>query len=52
MNAPLKIDDRIEFPIVMPPLAAALDKALTKARELGLLDDTRDNINSHDGGVR
>jgi hypothetical protein len=33
------------------PLVVAVAKALL-ARELGLLDDTPDNINSHDGGER
>jgi len=36
----------------LPALADAMAKALAKARELGLLDDTPDNINSHDGGAR
>ena len=32
--------------------ASAAISALVQARELGLVDDTRDNINSHDGGER
>jgi hypothetical protein len=34
----------------LPALADAMAKALVQARELGLLDDTPDNINSRDGG--
>jgi hypothetical protein len=33
-------------------LADAMTNALVQARELGLIDDTPDNINSHDGGAR
>jgi hypothetical protein len=36
----------------LPALADALAKALAQARELGLLDDTPDNINSREGGGR
>jgi hypothetical protein len=35
----------------LPLLAEAVNKALARARELGLLDDT-DNINSRDGGAQ
>jgi hypothetical protein len=34
----------------LPALADAVGNALAKARELELLDDTHDNINSRDGG--
>jgi len=36
----------------LPALADAMTNALVQARELGLIDDTPDNINSHDGGAR
>ena len=36
----------------LPALADAMAKALAKARELGLIEDTPDNINSRDGGAR
>lgn len=36
----------------LPALAGAMAKALVQAHELGLLDHTPDNINSHDGGER
>lgn len=34
----------------LPALADAAAKALVQARELGLLDNTHDKFNSHDGG--
>ena len=36
----------------LPALADAVAKSLVQARELGLIEDTPDNINSHDGGGR
>jgi hypothetical protein len=36
----------------LPALAEAVAKALVQARELGLIEDTPDNIISRDGGDR
>jgi hypothetical protein len=33
----------------LPALSDAMAQALAKARQLELIEDTRDNINSHDG---